>query len=204
MKKQVIVIHGGNTFKTYEDYFRFLKKRRIDFKKFKDKDDWKDGLSKELGKKFEVIFPAMPNKANAKYSEWKIWFEKGIPYFNQEVILIGHSLGGIFLAKYLSENDFPKKVKATFIVAAPFDTKNREKSKSLADFILPVSLNKFKNQGGKIFVYYSKDDPTVPFADFEKYKKAVLDAQTLVFGDRGHFNQEKFLEIVEDIRKLYR
>ena len=38
------------------DYFRFLKKRRIDFKKFKDKDDWKDGLSKELGKKFEVIF----------------------------------------------------------------------------------------------------------------------------------------------------
>ena len=30
MKKQVVVIHGGETFKTYEDYLAFLKGWRIE------------------------------------------------------------------------------------------------------------------------------------------------------------------------------
>ncbi len=204
MKKQIIVIHGGNTFKTYEDYFSFLKNRQIDFKKFKNlRNGWKDNLGNRLGKDFEVIFPVMPNKANAKYSEWKIWFEKGIPYFEPEVVLVGHSLGGIFLAKYLSENKFPKKIRATLIVAAPFDTKDREKSKSLANFILPENLNKFEKQGGKIFIYHSKDDPLVPFVDFGKYQRNLKNAIGRVFTDRGHFDLEEFPELVEDIKNLY-
>lgn len=202
MKKQIIVIHGGNTFKAYKDYFKFLKNRQIDFEKFKNAGDWKDNLEKNLGKEFEVILPLMPNKANAKYAEWKIWFEKGIPYFNKEVILVGHSLGGIFLAKYLSENNFTKKIKAVFLVASPFDVKDRDKSKSLADFILPKSLNKFERQADKIFIYHSKDDPTVPFADFEKYKKAIPSAKTISFKNKGHFNQKEFPEIVKDIKSL--
>lgn len=204
MKKQVIIIHGGNTFKTYRDYFSFLKKQEVDFEKFKNtKNDWKDNLQERLGEKFEIIFPAMPNKQNTKYCEWKIWFEKGIPYFNKEVVLIGHSMGGIFLAKYLSENNFPKKIKAVFLVAAPFDVKDRDKSKSLADFILPKSLNKFEKQANKIFIYHSKDDHTVPFVDLKKYKKAVPGAKAMIFEDRGHFNQEEFPEIVRDIKSLY-
>ena len=31
MKKQVIVIHGGDTFKTHEEYLRFLKEWEINF-----------------------------------------------------------------------------------------------------------------------------------------------------------------------------
>src|SRR3989338_1076319 len=166
MKKQVVVIHGGDTFETYEEYLNFLRGYEIDIERYKsDKSDWKPWLRQGLGGGHEVILPIMPNKTNARFDEWKIWFEKFIPFLHDGAVLIGHSLGGTFLAKYLSENKFPKKIRATLIVAAPFDTKHRQKSKSLSDFILPKDLHKFDAQGGKLLLYHSKDDLTVPFAD---------------------------------------
>ncbi len=201
MKKQVIVIHGGDTFETYEDYISSLKGFKIDLESLKSK-DWKSSLEKGLGKDFEVIAPRMPNSLNAKYLEWKIWFEKLIPFFNREIILVGHSLGGIFIAKYLSENKFPKEIKATFLVAAPFD--DTDSDYTLADFTLPKSLNKFEGQGGLVKLYHSKDDDVVPFADLTKYTKALPSAKALIFEDRGHFKQEKFPELVKDIKNTFK
>lgn len=51
---------------------------------------------------FKVIKPEMPNKDMARYSAWKLWFEKHLPFLDSEkLIVIGHSLGAIFLIKYL-------------------------------------------------------------------------------------------------------
>src|SRR4051812_10882369 len=108
MKKQVVVIHGGDTFGTYEEYIAFLKDFAIDSLEYFMKMGWKDTLQESLGGAYQVILPKMPNKINAKYVEWKVWFEKLLPLLNNEIILIGHSLGGTFLAKYLSENKLPK------------------------------------------------------------------------------------------------
>ena len=98
MKKQVIVIHGGDTFDTYKEYINFLENYNLDFKKLQQK-GWKSSLAEDLGKDFEVISPRMPNAMNAKYKEWKIMFEKFFPYLKNNLILIGHSLGGIFFGK---------------------------------------------------------------------------------------------------------
>jgi hypothetical protein len=57
----------------------------------------------------------MPNPMNARYNEWKILFKKIVLLLDDNVILIGHSLGAIFLVKYLSENKFPKKNSGNFI-----------------------------------------------------------------------------------------
>lgn len=141
----------------------------------------------------------MPNGKNAKYKEWQIWFEKIIPLLNREIILVGHSMGGIFLAKYLSENRFPKTILATILVAAPF---NEEGGESLGDFSLPKSLARFEKQSREIFLIYSTDDPSVPFSKLEKYKKALPNAKTLIFKDKGHFRQETFPEIVELIKNI--
>ena len=199
MKRQIIVIRGGGVFDTYKDYIASLKKYKLDFEKLKLK-GWKENLPRRLGKNFEVISPRMPNSMNAKYKEWKIMFEKLFPFLRNNLILIGHSLGGIFLVKYLSENKFPKKIKATFLVAAPYDDKTIKDS--LGDFKLPRSLNKIQNQGGEIFFYNSEDDTQVSLVDLEKYKKSLPKAKVVIFKNRGHFEQIDFPEIVKDIRGL--
>lgn len=162
---------------------------------------WRDTIAKTLGHHYEVLTPIMPNSNNAKYLEWKIWFKKIEPFLENEVVLIGHSLGGIFLAKYLSEHKFLKKIRAIFLIAAPFDDK-KEKD-SLADFSLPTDLSRFATQAGNIFLYHSKDDPVVSLYHVEKYKQALPHARVVVFYNRGHFSQESLPELVRDIKSLY-
>jgi uncharacterized protein len=203
MKKQVVVIGGGDVFASYKEYLNYLKNYKFDIRKLKIR-RWKENLPESLGEGFEVIFLKMPNTLNAKYAEWKIMFEKLIPFLKNNPILLGHSLGGIFLAKYLSENRFSKKIKATFLVSAPFDHKEY-KNETLGDFKLGKNLENLENlekQGGKIFIYHSEDDNLVSFKDFLKYKDNLPKAETRIFKNRGHFDQQKFPEIVKDIKNL--
>ena len=198
MKKQVIVIHGGGVFANYKEYIAFLEKREINLKY---NGDWKKYLGRKLGKDFEVIYPEMPNYSSARYLEWKIWFEKIFPFLEKKVVLIGHSLGALFLARYLSENKFPKKVLATILVAAPYDDK-----KSIArsaGFVLKKDLSKIQDQSEKLIFYHSRDDNDVPFECFEKYKKFLPEASFKEFKGRGHFRQKSFPEIVREIRKVF-
>ena len=201
MKQQIIVIGGGNTFETYKEYLSYLKKQRIDFERYRtEQNGWKKTLEKKLGRKFEVILIDMPNKANAKYAEWKIWFEKFIPHIKPKAIFIGHSLGGIFIAKYLAENKLVKKILAVFLIAAPYEPEDA--SDSLADFVLPRKLDKLEAQTENIFIYQSKDDPVVLFINSEKYRKNLKNPINRIFINKGHFNQENFPELIEDIKNL--
>jgi len=199
MKKQVILIHGGSTFDTCKDYLLFLKNLKIDLDRYR-RTKWSDSLRKELGSKFDVLLPKMPNPMNSRYDEWKILFKKIASLLDNNIILIGHSLGAIFLAKYLTENKFPKKILATLLISPPYDDEGMKES--LGDFILPKSLNKLNKQGGKIFIYQSKDDLVVPYSHLKKYKKALPGAIIREFKKRGHFDQVSFPELVKDIKGL--
>jgi predicted alpha/beta hydrolase family esterase len=199
MKKQVLVLHGGDTFKTYDEYISFLKSYDLEYSDLK-KQNWKMVLGEELGEDFDVVLPRMPNKNNARFLEWQIIFEKILPLMADNLILVGHSLGGIFLAKYLSEHECMRKIKATFLIAAPFDSADSDYS--LVDFELKGDLKKFEQQGGKIFVYHSKDDPVVPFVDMAKFQVQLPSATFRVFEDRGHFGQERFPELIAEIKNL--
>ncbi len=204
-KQQVLAIHGGEVFPSYEKYLEYLVNYEIDFEKLKEKEKgWKRHLQEDLGDDFEVIQPQMPSPRNAKYKEWKIWLEKYLSILRDNIILVGHSLGGIFWAKYLSENKFPVKISQLHLVAAPFDdnfdTSSKTEYYELCDFNFEAEkLYNIEKQIGKIFLYHSKDDFVVPFADLEKYANALPSAQKTIFSDRGHFLIENFPEIVENI-----
>jgi len=142
----------------------------------------------------------MPNAFNASYEEWSIWFKKHLDVLDDTLILIGHSLGGVFLAKYLSEHDTGKRILGTFLVAAPNSSEDADYS--LASFALPDSLDRFSEQGGRIQLYHSTDDTVVPFSDLARYQSALPRAHASIFSDRGHFLQETFPELVEEIRLL--
>lgn len=197
MKLNIILIHGGTTFDTYEEYFEYLKSSELTLEKINRK-DWKDSLYLDLPD-FEVVYPKMPNSKNARYEEWKLWFEKLIPLISDKVILIGHSLGGIFLAKYLSENVFPKTITQLHLVAAPYDTEIIKES--LADFALSKTVENIESQVKKIFLYQSKDDFAVAYEDVLKYKRDLPKSELVIFENRGHFLQEDFPELIKNIKE---
>jgi predicted alpha/beta hydrolase family esterase len=198
MKQQVFVIHGGNAFDTYEEYFSYLQNKEVSLEKLQG-GDWKMNLQDNLGDGYEVFLPKMPNSQNAVYKEWCVWVEKFLPLLNDGVILVGHSLGAVFLAKYLSEHIVMKEIKATLLVAPPF---GRDLGQPLPEFSITEPLTKFKEQGGKIVIYHSKDDPVVDFAELAHYQAQLPTVEAKIFEDRGHFNMEDFSEIVVEIRKL--
>lgn len=196
MKKQVIIIHGGDSFDTYEEFLDSLQNWEVKLETFLPRHDWKNNLQNALGDEYEGFFPRMPNKQNAKYEEWKIWFGRMFPFMEENVVLIGHSMGGLFLAKYLSENIFPKKISGLFLIAAP-----HSRAKDIGNFELKSNLEKVREQCQNIHLFQSEDDTVVSASEAEEYKKAWPDAKLHTFTDRGHFNQENFPELVAEIKK---
>lgn len=197
MIKQIIIIGGGDSFNTYEEYVSSLENREVTLDKFRPRKDWKTNLPQSLGEDYDVLAPKMPNSTNSRYTEWKIWFERMFAFLNNEVILIGHSLGAMFLIKYLSENTFPKQIKKLFLVSSPYGVTESD----LEEFKLPESFEQVFKQSKNIFIFHSKDDAVVPFSEFEEIKKKLPQASVHVFEDRGHFNQEEFPELVELIKQ---
>ncbi len=201
MKKiQVLVIHGGMTFKNDKDYLRYLKTRKVLNKR---KVSWTGAyLEKSLGNKFEVIAPRMPLQDNAKYRDWKILFERYLTLLSGRFLLIGSSLGGIFLAKYLSENTLPKKSLGTFLVCPPFDNTLPEEDLA-GGFDLKSNLSRLEENSKNLFLLFSKDDDVVPVAHADKYAAKLKKARIIVYKSKnGHFQISTFPEIVKLIKAI--
>ena len=197
-KTQVLVIHGGETFKSKTDYLHFLKTRKISIE---EKVRWTDNyLKKNLGKTFQIIRPRMPLADNAKYTEWKVHFERHIPHLRNNLILIGNSLGGIFLAKYLSEHKFPKKILSTYLICPPFD--NTLPGEDLVGgFKLKSNLSLLKKNSKNLYLMFSRDDDVVPISHAEKFRKKLKNANIITYKSKnGHFKVSTFPEIIRLIK----
>jgi len=197
-KIQIFIIHGGTTFKNKKDYLHFLKNRKI---LIGEKIYWSDDfLKKNLGKNFEIIKPRMPLQDNAKYEEWKIHFERYFPQLKNNIILIGSSLGGIFLAKYLSENKFPKKILSTYLICPPYDGTLYEED-LFGGFKLKSDLYLIEKNSKNLYLMFSKDDDVVPISHAEKFRKKLKNANIIVYESKGgHFKISEFPEIVKMIK----
>lgn len=193
---QVIIIHGGTTFSNYKSYVDYLRSKPISVERMIRTPTWKDTLQEDLGADYTVLNPTMPNATNARYDEWALWFERISEVIEDGCILIGHSLGGIFLAKYLSEQDFPRQIKAAILVAAPFDDESDE---SLTDFKLTNISPRFAKQAGDISLFFGTDDPVVSATEADKYRRELPSAHITLMSAPDHFNSSHFPELVAAI-----
>jgi predicted alpha/beta hydrolase family esterase len=197
-KIQIFMIHGGMTFKNKKDYLHFLETRKISIK---EKVYWSNEFFKNnIGKNFEIIKPRMPLQDNAKYEEWKIHFERYFPQLKNNIILIGSSLGGIFLAKYLSENKFPKKILSTYLICPPYDNTLSEED-LVGGFKLKSDLSLLEKNSKNLYLMFSKDDDVVPVSHAEKFRKKLKNANIIIYESKnGHFKISEFPEIVKMIK----
>lgn len=203
MKQQVFYIHGGES---YENYDRFLERLRTkdiwDLPFETPKVKWTQNFASELGSDFEVFMPAMPNKQNAKYEEWKIWFERHFEHLRDDVILIGLSLGAMFLVKYLIETKTPFQIKALYLMGCPVsDPDFADEDCGTFRFSLD-SVSVLSERAGRVFVVHSKDDFLVPYEHALKFQKALPMAELVTFEDKNHFLIEEFPELITHIKGL--
>lgn len=198
-KHQILYVHGGHTLRNQKEYLHLLKTRKISIKK---KPAWSSSyLDERLGGKFEIIRPRMPLQDHAKYVDWKIHFERYFPFLRRNLILVGESLGGIFLAKYLSENKFPKKILSAILICPPFD--DTLPTESLAGgFKLKRDLSLIERNCKNLRLLFSKDDNVVPPSHAKKYGDKLEKAKIIIYKSKnGHFQLSRFPEIVEMIKK---
>lgn len=155
--------------------------------------DWQGQLPSHFGKDYKVLSPEMPSLTKPNYQEWKTLFEKYLLKVRGDVIFVGHSLGGSFLLKYLSENTIVPKIAGLFLVAVPVN--------SMKGFEPPVDYSVLK-QISNIHLYHSTDDVEVPYAHALMYQER-LQATLKTYSDRGHFfKRSEFTDIIHDIQKL--
>ncbi|MAZ56222.1 hypothetical protein CL653_00315 [bacterium] len=199
-KGQVLFIHGGDSFIAKEEYYQFLRSREVN--PYEEKPEkWRDNLATNLEKAgLEYLFVSMPDKWNADYTAWSIWFEKYLPYLDESPnIFIGHSLGASFLLKYLTKNKLEVAVAQLHLVAPAVGFVETEGLGEFAsnesDFALLLG------QVGEIHIYHSTDDEIVDYQDSTELVKVLPQAQLHTFTDRGHFLAPEFPEIETEILK---
>lgn len=197
--QQIIIIHGGTTFAKYDEYVNSLATKTVYVDRLVYKPMWRELLQEKLGDRYQVLIPSMPNKTNARYSEWKVWFKHLEDVITDDCILIGHSLGAIFLAKYLSENTFSHTIKATILVAAPY---NNEEAEDLTDFKLETVSDLFKTQAGRVIFFFGHDDPVISASEIEKYQNDLPGAEYNIISAPDHFMRTDFPELTNLLQKM--
>jgi len=191
-KPQIVIIHGGDSFATNEAFYTAL--RRWTYDPYKpERKRWRDALVGNLVHSHEFIIPDMPCKQNADYTAWSIWFGKMVPYFRNGVILVGHSLGGAFLLRYLTENKLPVTIAQLHLIAPVIDNVD---CKDIGGFKIDVAIwPGFAGSIESVHLWHSTDDMYVPIHHSERFQ-AVYPAATLHrFTNRGHFLTESFPEL---------
>jgi predicted alpha/beta-fold hydrolase len=142
-----------------------------------------------------VYFPSFPNPQNAKYEEWKIFFESWIQSIKVQwdIVLIGTSLGGNFLLTYFWEKwVFPYTIKSIHFIAA---------CQKCGDFNPPSSyefLQKIENQA---HIWHAEDDSVVPLSVGQEIAKNLPNAETHFFSSEkwyGHFHAVELFSEIED------
>lgn len=194
--KQVLIIHGGNSFSSYDEYRSYLQQKQLDYSKLTNRNRWKENLSLELPD-HDVIYPTMPNNLNAVYEEWAVYMQKLLEFLKDDVQMVGHSLGAMFLAKYLNEHQLKRPVRRLILVAGAFDDESME---DLGSFRVS-SVKNLPKSANEIHLFHSKDDPVVPFSELTKFQTDLPNAVTHIFEDRGHFNDTTFPELLELLKQ---
>lgn len=142
--------------------------------------------------------PEMPDAYMPDYSKWKKEFERFD--VNENTILVGHSCGGGFLVRWLTEN----KVKIDkLILVAPWLDPERSKTTDYFDFNIDKSLVSRTNE---TYIFVSQDDDSDVLRSVDTISNILPMAKMYKFKDKGHFTYEQmktveFPELLETILK---
>ena len=153
-------------------------------------------LEKSLGPEYDVVTPEMPDAATyPHYVPWRDRIDSELRAMDGPVVLVGHSLGGSLLLKYLAEGRPPASVAGLFLVSTPFwGSEDWE-----AEYALPDDFAS-RPPEMPIFLYHSREDPHVPYAHLALYEQRLPNATSRPTEGSDHSFVNGLPALVEDIR----
>ena len=194
--KQVLIIHGGDSFSSYDAYLSSLRSREINYDRLRPQKKWRTWVAEQLPDT-DVLLPTFPNGFNAVYDEWVIYFEKLLPLLGDDVRLVGHSLGAMFLTKYLHEHTLGEKVRQLILIAGQYGERQGD---DMGSFLVRSAAG-LEKSADEIHLFYSEDDPIINYASLEGYRKDLPSAIVHNFTNRQHFNDGTFPELLAILQK---
>ncbi len=156
-------------------------------------------LQHALGCAYQVHYPHMPEADSATYADWTAPIARAVATLDDDVIVVGHSVGGSVLIKYLAEEQRDKPISALFLLATPYWG---------ADAFWTWDEVRLRDDGAatlaripRIFVYHSRDDDIVPFAHLALYAATLPHATIRALDGRGHQWGNDLAEVAADIMR---
>lgn len=159
----------------------------------------KQELEQKGHKVFVPQFPSPPI-VPAKISEWFDVLKNYEQYINEDTLLVGHSLGGIFTLRVLEKLTHP--VKAAFFVGTPVGVRpiaNYDRDNSFSGFTF--DWDKIKNKAKHFVVFQSDDDPYVGLENGKELAKN-LGVELSFVPNAGHFNKKAGYVKFEKLRDM--
>lgn len=153
--------------------------------------NWIPWLKNQLSKrKLNCVVPNFPTPYKQDYESWsrilKAYFEVG--YITENTTFITHSLGGIFIIKFLIENNI--KVKKIVTIAGFNNITFQDDMSMYNSFYLNDSnLIKIDDLCEKVICIYSDNDPYVPKEAAEEFASKI-NSEKVIINNAGHFNEK--------------
>ena len=173
--KNVILIHGWNTKTEFFD----------PDKPTASNDHWFPWLTKQLMVQgVHTVALEMPNGYYPEYAVWKHELERFD--ITPETILVGHSCGGGFIVRWLSETD--KKVGKVVLVAPwlGYGTEGEPFDETFFDFIIDPEIP--SKTAGLTLIHSSNDMPGVQ-QSVREIREKLHTIRYVELENKGHFTR---------------
>lgn len=156
-------------------------------------------LEKELKSAFQLMAPKMPVPEDPKHPAWKSVLKEEIATLEDGSILVGHSIGGSALLKFLSEENHGKSFAKVISIASPYW--GIDESWQLESFMLAEDFAARNSLLPPVALIHSTGDEIVPFTHLEKYQEALPAAIVRKILGNDHIFANGLPELADEIKK---
>lgn len=160
------------------------------------KNNWFPWLKQELeGRGFEVVIPRMPNPETPEKLAWVKALSDLEPSPDENVIMVGHSMGCQAIQRYLESLPDGKKIGGAVLVAGwindpHWEGRTEEELVVINDwFAVPKDYAKIKSHCKKFISIFSTNDPFISKSNWDEAKR-ILASEIVILEDKSHFDDE--------------